>query len=74
MFVFKLLWLWIDNKDGKCYMWSCFFGHSQATRPGFPQYKQKLFVRWSYLSYFMKGFNLDLSICMGLSFGEVVEG
>jgi hypothetical protein len=51
-----------------------FFKHSQATWPGSPQYKQRLFVCRRYFSCSVKGLNLVLSICMGLYFGEVAEG
>jgi hypothetical protein len=52
---------------------ACFFGHSQATWLGFPQYKQRLFVCWPYFSCSLRGLNLVLSIYMGLSFSKVVE-
>jgi hypothetical protein len=45
-----------------------FFGHPQATWLGFPQYKQRWFVRHCYFFYSIKGLNFVSSICMGLSF------
>jgi len=45
-----------------------FFGHSQATWPNFPQYKQKWFVCCCYFFCSMRGLNIVSSICMGSSF------
>ncbi len=52
----------------------CFFGHSQTTWLGSPQYKQRLFVCQHCFTFFVRGLNIVLSICMGSSFGKVVEG
>jgi hypothetical protein len=52
----------------------CFFGHSQATWLGFPPYKQRLFLRRCCFFCSVKDLNIVLSICMGSSFGKLVEG
>jgi hypothetical protein len=55
MLVFLLLWLWIGNKDGVCCMQSTFFWTLMNNKFGFPQYKQRLFVRQCCFFWSMKG-------------------
>jgi hypothetical protein len=74
MLVFQLLWLGISNRENMCYMWSTLLWTLTINMTWFSTIQIKMFVRQRCFSCSVRGLNLVLSICKGLSFGEVAKG
>ncbi len=71
---FLLLWLWIDNRNGKCCMWSKFIWTFMSNMTWFSTIQTKIICTLVLFFLFRERFEFCLSIYMGLSYGKVVEG